>query len=67
MSTADHRLRALDTPAGFGLPMRLIFGITGPRNHVLGTELAGVVEVILRNRVLLVFLMFMDPRGRHKI
>lgn len=46
VSTADHRLRALDVPAGFGLPMRLIFGITAPRKHVLGTELAGeVVQV----------------------
>lgn len=46
VSTADHRIRALDVPAGFGLPMRLIFGITAPRKHILGVELAGeVVQV----------------------
>lgn len=46
VSTADFRLRSLTVPSGFGLPVRLIFGITSPRKHVLGTELAGeVVQV----------------------
>jgi NADPH:quinone reductase-like Zn-dependent oxidoreductase len=44
VSTADWRLRSLDVPKGFGLPVRLMFGWNRPRKPVLGTELAGVVE-----------------------
>ncbi len=45
VSSGDHRARALDVP-GFGPIGRLAFGIFGPRQPVLGTELAGVVEKI---------------------
>jgi NADPH:quinone reductase-like Zn-dependent oxidoreductase len=31
-------------PAGFGLLGRLVFGVFGPRQPILGTELAGVVQ-----------------------
>jgi NADPH:quinone reductase-like Zn-dependent oxidoreductase len=33
-------------PAGFGLLGRLVFGLTGPRQPILGTELAGIVETV---------------------
>jgi NADPH:quinone reductase-like Zn-dependent oxidoreductase len=33
-------------PFGFGLIARLIFGIFGPRNPILGTELAGEIESV---------------------
>ena len=31
-------------PGGFGLFGRLVFGLTGPRQPILGSELAGIVE-----------------------
>lgn len=43
VSTADWRLRSLDVPRGFRLPVRLMFGWNRPRRPILGTELAGVV------------------------
>jgi NADPH:quinone reductase-like Zn-dependent oxidoreductase len=46
VSTADWRARSLDMPAGFGLLGRLVFGLLGPRQPILGTELAGVVEAV---------------------
>jgi NADPH:quinone reductase-like Zn-dependent oxidoreductase len=36
-------------PAGFGLLGRLVFGVFGPRQPILGTELAGVVEGVGRD------------------
>ena len=44
VTAADWRLRSAIVPPGFGLLVRLAFGITGPRKHVLGSELAGEVE-----------------------
>lgn len=44
VTSGDWRVRSLNVPAGFGLIMRLVFGISKPRQPVLGTELAGVVE-----------------------
>jgi NADPH:quinone reductase-like Zn-dependent oxidoreductase len=44
VTSADSRARSLRMPAGFGLLSRLVFGITRPRQPVLGTELAGIVE-----------------------
>jgi NADPH:quinone reductase-like Zn-dependent oxidoreductase len=46
VSTADLRIRSLDMPAGFGLMGPLAFGIGKPRQPVLGTELAGVIEAV---------------------
>jgi len=43
VSSGDWRARSLSAPAGFGLIMRLVFGIFGPRKPVLGTELAGEI------------------------
>jgi NADPH:quinone reductase-like Zn-dependent oxidoreductase len=46
VTSADHRARSLDVPAGFGPLSRLVFGVFGPRQRVLGAELAGDVETI---------------------
>jgi NADPH:quinone reductase-like Zn-dependent oxidoreductase len=44
VTAGDWRVRTLDVPKGFGLLARLALGITGPRQPIFGTELAGVVE-----------------------
>jgi NADPH:quinone reductase-like Zn-dependent oxidoreductase len=44
VTTGDWRARSLTLPPGFGFLGRLVFGIFGPRQPILGTELAGVVE-----------------------
>ena len=46
VTSADCRLRSLNVPRGFGLISRLVFGITKPRQPILGTELAGDIESI---------------------
>jgi len=46
VTTGDWRARSLNMPAGFGLMGRLVFGVFGPRQPILGTELAGVVEAV---------------------
>jgi len=46
VTSGDYRARSLDMPAGFGLIGRLVFGLTGPRQPILGTELAGIVEAV---------------------
>lgn len=46
VSAADWRIRSAEVPAGFGPFIRLAFGLRGPRNPVLGTELSGVVEAV---------------------
>ncbi len=48
VTSADWRARSLRLPAGFGVFGRLVFGITRPRQPILGTELAGIVESIGR-------------------
>ncbi|MGH2727592.1 MAG: NAD(P)-dependent alcohol dehydrogenase, partial [Actinomycetota bacterium] len=49
VSAGDMRLRSAKVPRGFGLFVRLAFGITRPRRPILGWELAGVVEEIGRS------------------
>lgn len=44
VSAGDWRARTLIMPKGLALVGRLVFGITGPRKPVLGTEFSGVVE-----------------------
>lgn len=44
VNSADWRIRSLNVPAGFGIIVRLFFGLFRPRQQVLGSELAGVVE-----------------------
>jgi NADPH:quinone reductase-like Zn-dependent oxidoreductase len=46
VSAADWRARSLAMPPGFGFMARLVFGVTRPRQPILGTELAGVIERI---------------------
>lgn len=48
VSSADMRVRTQKLPRGFGLLGRLAFGITRPRQPVLGTDVAGVVEAVGR-------------------
>jgi NADPH:quinone reductase-like Zn-dependent oxidoreductase len=43
VSSGDARVRAMRAPRGFGLIIRLVFGIFRPRKPVLGTELSGIV------------------------
>lgn len=46
VTSGDVRVRSMTVPAGLGLIARLAMGLRGPRQPILGTELAGVVEVI---------------------
>jgi NADPH:quinone reductase-like Zn-dependent oxidoreductase len=46
VSSADWRARSLNLPAGFGLLGRPVFGLIRPRQPILGTELAGIVEAV---------------------
>ncbi len=49
VSSGDWRARSLQLPPGFGLLGRLVFGITRPRQPILGTEFSGVVDKIGEN------------------
>jgi NADPH:quinone reductase-like Zn-dependent oxidoreductase len=49
VSTGDWRARSLKMPPGFNLLGRLVFGLFGPRQPILGTELSGVVEAVGRS------------------
>jgi NADPH:quinone reductase-like Zn-dependent oxidoreductase len=44
--SADVRIRGLALPRGFGLLGRPALGFRGPRQPILGTELAGEVEAV---------------------
>lgn len=46
VTSGDWRVRSLNVPAGFGLIMRLVFGVLRPKQPILGTELAGAVESV---------------------
>ena len=46
VTSGDVRVRTLKMPKGFGLIARLALGIARPRQPILGTELAGVVEAV---------------------
>lgn len=46
VTSGDWRVRSLNVPAGFGLIMRMIFGISKPRQPILGSEMSGVVESV---------------------
>src|SRR3970040_1903722 len=46
VSAADWRLRSGNVPRGFGLLVRLGVGISGPRQPILGSELAGEVVAV---------------------
>ena len=44
VTAGDWRVRTLNVPKGLGLLARLALGITRPRQPIMGTELAGVIE-----------------------
>lgn len=46
VTSGDARMRAMNLPAGFSLIGRLIFGITAPKQTILGSELSGVIEAV---------------------
>ena len=46
VSAGDARLRSARVPPGFGVLMRLGFGISGPRRPILGWEFAGDVVAV---------------------
>ena len=46
VSSADWRARSLIFPRGFGFMGRLVFGLSRPRQPILGTELSGEIEAI---------------------
>lgn len=46
VTSGDCRVRSLDVPRGFKFIMRLVFGFTKPKQPVLGSELAGIVEAV---------------------
>ena len=46
VTSGDSRLRAARFPPGMGLIARLLFGWRGPRQPILGTELAGIVDAV---------------------
>ncbi len=49
VSSGDWRARSLNLPRGFGFMGRLVFGLTGPRQRILGSEMAGDISAIGRN------------------
>jgi NADPH:quinone reductase-like Zn-dependent oxidoreductase len=49
VTSGDWRARSLEMPAGFGFMGRLVFGVSRPRQPVLGTELAGDIESVGKN------------------
>ena len=46
VSTADWRARSLIMPNGFGMMARPVFGLFGPRQPILGTELVGEIAAV---------------------
>lgn len=46
VTSSDWRLRSLSIPYGFACMSRLAFGITAPRQPILGSELAGDVVAV---------------------
>ncbi|MDD2740289.1 MAG: NAD(P)-dependent alcohol dehydrogenase [Methylomonas lenta] len=49
VTSGDWRMRSLDVPIGFGLIVRLVSGISKPRQPILGSELSGEIESLGKN------------------
>lgn len=49
VSSGDMRARSLAMPPGFGPFARPVFGVLGPRQPILGTELSGEIDAIGEN------------------
>jgi len=45
-NAADLRVRSADFPLLFWLPIHLMLGFRGPKNNILGVELAGEIEAV---------------------
>ncbi len=46
LNSGDARIRGANMPPGFGLILRLVFGLTGPRQPILGICVAGEVAEV---------------------
>jgi NADPH:quinone reductase-like Zn-dependent oxidoreductase len=46
VTSGDWRVRSLTVPLGFRTISRLLFGVSKPRQPILGTELAGEIEAV---------------------
>ncbi len=46
VSSGDWRARSLELPKGFGALGRLVFGLRGPRQPILGTEFSGRISAV---------------------
>ncbi len=46
VSAGDWRIRSLSVPSGFGVLVRLAFGVFKPRKRILGMELSGEIIAI---------------------
>jgi NADPH:quinone reductase-like Zn-dependent oxidoreductase len=46
VNSGDARVRALRVPRGMSLPLRLKMGMTGPKQPILGFDVAGEVEAV---------------------
>lgn len=46
VQSGDWRVRALEMPLGMKFLARLIYGWKGPRQKILGTEFAGIIEEV---------------------
>jgi NADPH:quinone reductase-like Zn-dependent oxidoreductase len=46
VTAGDWRARSLNLPGGFGFLGRPVFGFFGPRQPILGTEFAGIIESV---------------------
>jgi NADPH:quinone reductase-like Zn-dependent oxidoreductase len=49
VTTGDWRARSLSMPPGFGAMGRLVFGLLGPRQPILGNEMSGIIEAVGRS------------------
>jgi NADPH:quinone reductase-like Zn-dependent oxidoreductase len=49
VSAADFRIRGLNVPPSFILPVKLTMGWNKPKHDILGTELSGEVEAVGKN------------------
>jgi NADPH:quinone reductase-like Zn-dependent oxidoreductase len=49
VTSGDWRVRSGIVPRGFGMLARLFLGLSGPRQPILGTELAGDIEAVGRD------------------
>lgn len=49
VTTGDCRIRSFKSPPLLWIPMRIVLGLTKPRNPILGVELAGEVEAVGNN------------------